>query len=174
MKTPLFGPASSADIATVSAHLARPVRSVLGIAARCSCGAPTVVATAPRLEDNTPFPTFYYLSHPAATAAVSQLEATQVMAEFQRMLSEDDSLRQRYHRAHERYLADRESVDSVPEISGISAGGMPERVKCLHALVAHSLAVGPGVNPIGDYALERASWSPEVCECVDYSDHGGS
>ena len=30
---------------------------------------------------------------------------------------------------------------------------MPTRVKCLHVLVAHSLAVGPGVNPLGDEAL---------------------
>ena len=41
----------------------------------------------------------------------------------------------------------------VPEIAGISAGGMPDRVKCLHVLVAHSLAAGPGVNPLGDEAL---------------------
>jgi len=55
----------------------------------------------------------------------------------------------------------------VPEIDGISAGGMPTRVKCLHALAGHALAAGPGVNPIGDAALERSSWSPERCACVD-------
>ena len=54
----------------------------------------------------------------------------------------------------------------VPEIAGISAGGMPVRVKCLHALVGHALAAGPGVNPVGDLALERADWSPTVCECI--------
>jgi hypothetical protein len=31
----------------------------------------------------------------------------------------------------------------VPEIAGISAGGMPTRVKCLHALAGHA-AAGPG------------------------------
>ncbi|MCU1478624.1 MAG: septum formation initiator family protein, partial [Subtercola sp.] len=76
MTTPPFDPPSAADIATVSAQLGRPARNVLGIAARCICGAPTVVATAPRLDDGTPFPTLYYLSHPAATAAMSDLEAT--------------------------------------------------------------------------------------------------
>ena len=68
-------------------------------------------------------------------------------------------------RAHESYLADREAVEFVEEIAGISAGGMPDRVKCLHALVAHSLAVGPGVNPIGDLALAECSWSPDTCAC---------
>ncbi|MBX3087728.1 MAG: DUF501 domain-containing protein, partial [Cryobacterium sp.] len=56
-------------------------------------------------------------------------------------------------------------IEVVEELDGISAGGMPSRVKCLHALVAHVLAAGPGVNPIGDLALEAADWSPEVCEC---------
>ena len=37
--------------------------------------------------------------------------------------------------------------------AGVSAGGMPDRVKCLHALVGHALAAGPGVNPLGDAAL---------------------
>jgi hypothetical protein len=73
-----------------------------------------------------------------------------------------------YRAAHEAYLADRNGIEFVEELDGISAGGMPTRVKCLHALVAHTLAAGIGVNPIGDLALERASWSPEVCECVDY------
>ena len=30
---------------------------------------------------------------------------------------------------------------------------MPDRVKCLHVLVAHALVAGPGVNPLGDEAL---------------------
>ena len=39
---------------------------------------------------------------------------------------------------------------------------MPDRVKCLHVLVAHSLARGPGVNPLGDEALEQLDdwWEP--------------
>lgn len=165
---PPFEPASARDIAVVSAQLGRPARDVLGIPARCVCGNPTVVATAPRLADGTPFPTFYYLTHPAATAAMSQLEATQVMAEFNELLAEDGDVAAAYARAHEEFIADRETVDSVPELAGISAGGMPSRVKCLHALAGHSLAVGPGLNPIGDLALERSSWKPSVCACLDY------
>jgi hypothetical protein len=154
------------DIRAVSAQLGRPARNVVGIAARCVCGAPTVVSTAPRLDDGTPFPTFYYLTHPAATAAVSTLEATQVMNEYNDDLAADEELRAAYAAAHQAYLADRESIELVPELVNISAGGMPVRVKCLHALVGHALAAGPGVNPIGDRALERAAWSPTVCQCV--------
>jgi hypothetical protein len=168
MTTPPFEPATEHDIAVASAQLGRPVRNVLGIAARCVCGNPTVVATAPRLADGTPFPTLYYLSHPAATAAMSDLEADHVMVELQDALG-DDAVSAAYHAAHAAYLADRGQFGDVSEIAGISAGGMPVRVKCLHALAAHSLAAGPGVNPIGDLALERGDWSPTVCECVDYA-----
>jgi hypothetical protein len=157
---PPFDPPTATDIATVSEQLGRPARNVIGIAARCVCGNPTVVATSPRLDDGTPFPTLYYLSHPAATAAISTLEANGVMPELAALIDE------RYEAAHLSYIADREGIEFVEELAGVSAGGMPTRVKCLHALAAHSLAVGPGLNPIGDLALERADWSPEVCRCA--------
>ena len=165
MSTPPFAPPTEADIAAVSHQLGRPARNVIGIAARCVCGNPTVVATKPRLDDGTPFPTLYYLTHPAATAAISTLEATQVMNELSELLADEDISAQ-YLAAHEAYPADRETLGHVPEIDGISAGGMPTRVKCLHALAGHSLSAGPGVNPIGDLALERVAWSPLVRECV--------
>ncbi|CAN5125749.1 DUF501 domain-containing protein [soil metagenome] len=165
MTTPPFDPPSDDDIAEVSRQLGRPARGVVGIAARCVCGKPTVVATHPRLPDGTPFPTLYYLSHPAATSSISTLEATGVMAEFSAELADDEQLSLDYHAAHARYLADRDSIEHVDEIADFSAGGMPSRVKCLHALAGHALAAGPGVNPIGDRALARASWSPDRCEC---------
>lgn len=168
MTTPPFDQPSAADIDTVSHQLGRPARNVIGIAARCICGAPTVVATRPRLDDGTPFPTLYYLCHPAATAAISSLEATGVMGELAALLAEDPEVSAAYLAAHESYLADRSSIEEVPEIAGISAGGMPTRVKCLHALAGHALAAGLGVNPLGDLALQRADWSPLVCECADY------
>ena len=168
MTRPPFEPVSERDLSIVAAQLGRRPRDVVGIAARCACGAPTVVSTAPRLSDGTPFPTFYYLTHPAATAAMSFLEAAQVMVECGDLLAAEPEVAAAYARAHEQYLADRESIAVVPEIAGISAGGMPSRVKCLHALAGHALAAGPGVNPIGDLALERSSWSPDVCQCPDY------
>ncbi len=169
MSRPPFEPFTAHDIDTVSAQLGRAARDVVGIAARCVCGAPTVVATAPRLADGTPFPTTYYLCHPGATAAISFLEANQVMNEYNQLLADDADVRAAYARAHESFLADRALLGDVPEIAGISSGGMPERVKCLHALAGHALAAGPGVNPIGDLALARANWSPEVCVCIDYT-----
>ena len=163
---PPFDPPTAADIAVVSAQLGRPARNAVGIAARCVCGKPTVVSTQPRLADGTPFPTFYYLTHPAATAAISTLEAEGLMPGFAALLV--DEVADQYQHAHLDYIADRESIEFVEEIAGISAGGMPNRVKCLHALAGHALAAGPGVNPIGDLALEQCSWSPSVCQCVDY------
>jgi hypothetical protein len=163
---PPFPEPTAAEIAVVSTQLGRPARGVIGIAARCVCGNPTVVATAPRLPDGTPFPTLYYLTHPAATAAVSTLEATGVMAELATDLH-DEAVAAAYRDAHLSYLADRDAIETVDEIAGFSAGGMPDRVKCLHALAGHSLAAGPGVNPIGDRALERCTWSPARCECAE-------
>lgn len=164
MTRPPFDPPTEADIAAVSAQLGRPARNVIGIAARCVCGKPTVVSTAPRLADGTPFPTLYYLSHPAATAAISTLEADGVMPTLAALLVDD--VADAYRAAHEQYIADREGIAFVEEIAGISAGGMPTRVKCLHALAGHALAAGPGVNPIGDLALELCGWSPDRCECA--------
>src|SRR4051794_22309461 len=82
--------ASEADLATMSEQLGRQVRDVVGVAARCVCGRPTVVSTAPRLSDGSPFPTFYYLTHPAATAAASRLEADGVMATLQASLDDEE------------------------------------------------------------------------------------
>jgi hypothetical protein len=160
-------PATDADLATIHAQLGREPRGVLAVAARCVCGNPIVVRTAPRLPDGTPFPTQYYLTHPGAVAAVSTLEATGTMRELQDRLREEEELAAAYRAAHERYLEERYELGDVPEIHGISAGGMPDRVKCLHVLVGHALAAGPGVNPLGDEALTLIAheWRQDRCTC---------
>jgi len=158
-------PATEADLAEMQVQLGRPMRDVLGIAARCVCGKPMVVQTSPRLSHGEPFPTFYYLTHPNTSALLSGLEAEGYMAKLQEMLEADPELRAGYLRAHESYLTERELIDQVAEVEGISAGGMPTRVKCLHALAAHSLAKGPGVNPIGDLALAEMTFNPSRCSC---------
>ena len=166
---PGTSPATEADLEALRDLLGRLPRGVVGIAARCACGRPTVVATAPGLEDSSPFPTTFYLTHPRAVKACSTLEAERLMDEYNRALREDQALAQAYARAHEDYLARRGLLGEVPEIAGVSAGGMPKRVKCLHALVGHALAAGGGVNPIGDMALaemaRRGLWSPARCSC---------
>ncbi|MDR1432316.1 MAG: DUF501 domain-containing protein [Propionibacteriaceae bacterium] len=155
-------PITPADEAVISEQLGRPARAVAGVAWRCPCGRPGVIATAPRLPDGTPFPTTYYLTCPKAVAACSRLESAGVMAELAERLDEDPEFAAAYQRAHESYLADRDSLGEVPELSGFSAGGMPTRVKCLHALLGHALAAGSGVNPVGDEVRERVGvfWEP--------------
>jgi hypothetical protein len=158
-----------ADIEMLAAQLGREPRGVLWIAARCGDGWPAVVATAPRLPDGTPFPTFYYLTCRRLNSVLSTLESEGYMRDYADRLAQGDELAEQYRGAHQAYLADRESVEVVDEIVDYSAGGMPDRVKCLHALVGHSLAAGPGVNPIGDLALaevqRRGQW-PHPGPCV--------
>lgn len=142
------------DLDAVEAQLGRPPRGVASVAWRCPCGKPGVVQTMPRLENGTPFPTTYYLTCQRAISGCSTLEANGVMAEMTARLQTDEALAAQYQMAHDAYLADRGTLGDVPEIDGISAGGMPTRVKCIHVLVGHALAAGPGVNPLGDEALE--------------------
>lgn len=160
---------SSSDVDALREQLGRVPRGVVGIAARCVCGRPAVVRTAPRLPDGSPFPTTYYLTHPAAVKGCSTLEAEHLMEEFNARLAADEALADAYAAAHEDYLARRAELGRPAEIEGVSAGGMPTRVKCLHALVGHALAAGRGVNPIGDLTLavliERGLWDPARCLC---------
>ncbi len=143
------------DREAVQRQLGREPRGMVAVAHRCACGEPDVVTTAPRLPDGTPFPTTYYLTCPRLTGAVSTLEAEGRMRQMQKRLAGDPELRDRYQDAHEHYLVDRAVLGDVPEIAGVSAGGMPDRVKCLHVLVGHSIATGRGVNPFGDEALDE-------------------
>ena len=156
---------SDTDRQVVAAQLGRPPRAMREIAHRCPCGNPDVVETSPRLPDGTPFPTLYYLTCPRAASAIGTLEASGLMREMTDRLRTDDPLAAAYRQAHESYLARREQIAHVAEIAGVSAGGMPNRVKCLHVLVAHALAAGPGVNPLGDEALALLPpwWADGAC-----------
>lgn len=145
---------TAADLAAVEEQLGRAPRGIVEIAYRCPAGHPGVVKTLPRLPNGTPFPTVYYLTCRGAVTACSTLEASGLMTELSQRLTEDEELAASYRAAHDAYLADREALGHVEEIDGISAGGMPTRVKCLHVLVGHALAAGRGVNPIGDLALD--------------------
>jgi hypothetical protein len=157
--------ATQADLDAVQAQLGRVPRGVAAVAHRCPCGAPDVLKTEPRLPDGTPFPTTFYATCPKLTGAISTLESIGVMKEMSDRLAGDDDLAAAYAAAHDDYLARRSELGQVAEIEGISAGGMPTRVKCLHVLIAHSLAVGPGVNPLGDEALTMLDdwWATGSC-----------
>ena len=158
---------TDADLAVVENQLGRSPRDVHAISYRCPCGKPAVVETPPRLSNGEPFPTFYYATCPRLTAAISTLETTGMMGEMQARLETDAVLAGDYAAAHDDYIAARSALQiDVPEVENVSAGGMPNRVKCLHSLIAHSLSAGPGVNPLGDEALAALPewWKQMSCE----------
>jgi uncharacterized protein len=158
------------DEAAVEAQLGRVPRAIHEVGHRCPCGRPDVVTTLPRLPDGTPFPTTYYLTCPRAASRIGTLEGSGLMREMEQRLADDADLATAYAAAHSAYLAVRDTLAAdagleVPEIDGVSAGGMPDRVKCLHVLAAHALAAGPHVNPLGDEVLEElgAWWESGPC-----------
>lgn len=166
-------PASDAERTIVEKQLGRFPRGMVAVGARCVCGRPLAVITRPCLEDGTPFPTTCYLTCPEAVKAVSRVEADGIMREYNELLQSDEDLKKQYERAHKYYLEFRHELavslgDSEEHISQMSAGGMPVRVKCLHALLAQTLVMGKGVNPIGDMVLERIKdeFDPSVCRCT--------
>jgi uncharacterized protein len=159
----------AATEAVVTAQLGRPPRGLRAVAHVCPCGQPDVVETAPRLPDGTPFPTLYYLTCPRAAAAISRLEAAGLMRTMTARLAEDADLRAAYQAAHEDYVKRRQEAAAATGVAPLpdgtqTAGGMPVRVKCLHALVAHELAV-PGANPLGREAAAAAGpwWADGPC-----------
>jgi uncharacterized protein len=160
---------SEADRAAVAAQLGRAPRGMRAVAHRCPCGLPSVVRTSPRLEDGTPFPTLYYLTCSRLCSLIGGLEARGVMREMTERLGTDSELAEAYRRAHESYLAERDALE--PLGTEVTAGGMPNRVKCLHALVGHALAAGPGVNPFGDEVLAELGEWWRAGRCVREVEH---
>ncbi len=153
------------DLDAVARQLGREPRGVLEIAYRCPNGEPAVVKTSPKLPDGTPFPTLYYLTHPALTAAASRLESSGMMRDMSDRLAQNPDLSAAYRRAHELYLEERDAIE--PLGTSFSGGGMPDRVKCLHVAIAHSLAKGPGVNPFGDEALAVLASEPGMAGILE-------
>jgi hypothetical protein len=168
------GPPAASDLSAVERQLGRVPRGITAIAHRCPCGLPDVVETAPRLADGTPFPTLYYLTCPRANAALSRQEAAGVMRSMTARLRADPYLRERYRAAHADYMRRRDAAAAAAGVAPLppgtqSAGGMPDRVKCLHALAAHALAVR-GVNPLGAEAVEAAGKWWQAGPCVPPED----
>lgn len=159
---------TDSDLAALAIELGRPARGVRAVAFRCGHGIPAVVQTMPKLEDGTPFPTMFYLCCSALNSTIGRMESGGVMKEMTQRLLVDDELAAAYRRAHESYLAQRNALLDLG--IAVTAGGMPDRVKCLHVLVAHSLAVGPGVNPLGDEAVNLLPvYSRGETACASFS-----
>ena len=164
------GPAAR-DLAAIGRQLGRSARGVHAVAHRCPCSLPDVVATEPRLPDGTPFPTTFYLTCPRAASRIGSLEGSGLMKQMEGRLADDAELAAAYAAAHDRYLAARGALGDVPEIAGISAGGMPDRVKCLHVLAGQALAQGRGVNPLGDEVLDELGEWWATGPCVELGEH---
>lgn len=149
----------------VAAQLGREPRGDVAVAVRCEHGLPLVVRTAPRLETGEPFPTLFWLTCPLAVRSVGALEASGAMRAYRERLAAEPALAAAYREAHERYRLLRDGPAGADEAG--TAGGMPGRVKCLHALYAHELA---DANPIG--AMVRREVEPLGCPgpCVEERD----
>lgn len=117
----------------------------------------------PVMDDGAPFPTLYWLTCPILNKRVSTLESEGSMADVTERLAHDPSLKARLAAAIDRYRARRDSHAVISE-SGGPPGGGPDRVKCLHAHVAHELAGGD--NPIGSLTIAATGWPDCVAPCV--------
>jgi hypothetical protein len=155
------------DEYVVAAQLGRPTRGRWAVARRCHLGVPMVIENAPRLEDGSPFPTLFWLTCPILAKRVSKLESDGRMAEMTGRLR-DHGLRARLDDAIERYVTRRDGHEVLTD-AGAPPGGGPDRVKCLHAHVAHELADGP--NPVGAATMAEAGWPDCIAPCV--SPEGG-
>lgn len=161
--------ATSADQRVVSAQLGRPARGRPAIVHRCRYGLPTVVRVDPRLDDGTPFPTVFWLTCPALRSRVGTLEADHAMVGLNERLDDDPVFAADYAAAARRYVAFRDRLGGALP-GDPAAGGMPQRIKCLHVHAAHTLATGD--NAVGAWTLEHAL--PLACPgpCVAPADDG--
>lgn len=149
----------------------RPVRGSWAVAARCHLGIPMVIESHPLMEDGTPFPTTFWLTCPILVKRASRLEAGGAMADMTEQLGRDEGLRGRLADAIARYRARRDAHLVITE-SGGPPGGGPERVKCLHAHLAHELADPP--NPIGARTLAATEWPDCRLPCVTVRQRAGA
>ncbi|MGH2756369.1 MAG: DUF501 domain-containing protein [Actinomycetota bacterium] len=143
--------------------MGRPVRGEWGVAARCHLGIPMVIESHPVLEDGSPFPTLYWLTCPILIKRVAKLESEGAMSELNDRLGDDVALRGRLVNAIDAYRV-RRDMHAVIDDKGAPPGGGPQRVKCLHAHMAHHLATKE--NPVGALTLAATGWPDCIAPCV--------
>ena len=114
-----------------------------------------VIESHPRLEDGSAFPTLYWLTCPILAKRVSAIESEGGMRAINEDLQRDPALRDRLQRALDSYRHRRDLHEPLDD-AGAPPGGGPERVKCLHAHVAHELSDPP--NPIGSRTLAESGF----------------
>ncbi len=151
------------DRRVVEAQLGRPARGRWAVARRCHLGVPMAIESYPLLDDGAPFPTLYWLTCPVLVKRASRMEAEGTMADLSRALRDDPGLRARLVTALRRYRRRRDRHEVIAD-SGSPPGGDPDRVKCLHAHLAHELSDPP--NPVGALTLARTGWPDCRVQCV--------
>jgi hypothetical protein len=136
---------SSDDLDAIARQLGRPPRALAGVTKRCPHGRPAVVEQQAYLDSGEPFPTTFYLTCPAAVAAISRLEAAGGVARYEALVASDadaavayreGAAMQRSLRRRARTMADGGASLAL----GIGGTARPGAVKCLHAHGAFALA----------------------------------
>jgi hypothetical protein len=156
-------PLSDHDRRVLETQLGRPPRGAVFVAARCPYGEVEVVATAPLLDGEEPFPTLYWLTCPLLKSEVGRLEAGE-MRELLRAGMQDEGFARELAEAEAAYLEERrelarslgmEQAEELFEGRNGVAGGPAGNLKCLHSHFAHWLAQGG--NPVGRKMAARMS-----------------
>ncbi len=109
-----------------------------------------VIESHPRLDDGSPFPTLFWLTCPILVKRAAALEGGGWMNSLNQELDDDPRLRARLAEAIDTYRARRDD-HAVIDDGGSAPGGGPDRVKCLHAHLAHELVTE--ANPTGSRTL---------------------
>jgi hypothetical protein len=145
-------PMDAEDAVLARAMIGRPLRGRSAVAVRCGWGLPAVMRVDPVLSNGTPFPTVFWLACPLANSRVGTVESSGVMQDLKARVRDEEDLAPDHRAAGRRYVAFRNGLgDRVP--GDPAAGGMPDRVKCLHTLYGHHLATDD--NPVGAWVAEQ-------------------
>ncbi len=123
-----------------------------------------VIESHPVDDKGEPFPTLYWLTCPILAKRVSKLESEGAMADLNGRLKADAALKRRLADAIDSYARTRDAHAVIAD-AGAPPGGGPDRVKCLHAHVAHEL-VDP-INPVGATTLAATGWPDCTVPCVE-------
>jgi len=146
---------------------------------------PQVICVHP-LVAGKPFPTMYWLTCPFLRREISTLEAAGEVGRLEALMKRDRQLHDAMHRAHERYIQQRNALLSAEQIARLEAhglltglmqrgiGGIREfsHIKCLHVHVAHALVDENPVGKIVRQSLPREACSSEERICSAYSGGG--
>lgn len=159
---------SQQDERIAQAQLGRSLRGRWAVAKRCHLEMPMVIENHPRTDDGAPFPTLFWLTCPLLVKRASRLESEGWMATMNEQLEASPPLKRRFGDALRRYAARRDAHERLDNAA--PPGGGPDRVKCLHAHLAHELAQPP--NPVGAASLARTGWPDCVAPCVPAAEIG--